>query len=492
MLTLVFLIGFLLLDRIAHKSSLLEKLGFALPAGLAPITIIMVLMDGGGIALNRTSLGAVTICLLLVAAASSFMMYRKQRPLLRPLVLDLRWINLLWVAIMGVVVYLEFVNFTKCMVFPTYDRDSMAAFDTIGFVCAQEHTFSGMSIFDPEYFPHMHEAGSSISYLPMIQLCYAYIYTFGAATSKAIPAFIYLGFLVGFYGLCRRRISHTGSALVLMGIIMAPEMLSFASLSVTNVMQACMASAGIIYACLWVSGRKNGDLWLALLLLAINNWMRAEGVVFVGVAWLMIALSALRRKEWKYALMPALSLLPLAIWIVYSNACGLTAESAVITHPYWDGQKAATIAQGAWNLLSAGIYYGWTFHAFAIALAIHFAAIGYGYWCKGKTGGLGSTATPWSGNYSDLLVAAALLASIVGYYIILYHVDYKWDSIDNVLSYSAKRFNFCFVPLAWYYVADSLPLNKFFRWLEERIGLGRIVTLEHKNNNNKQDVKLPN
>ncbi len=485
MLVLVFLVGFLLLNRIARKSSLLEKIGFALPSGLALTTLAMVFMDWGGVALTRTSLGIMTVCLLLAAATVNYRMYRKQRLSLKPVTIDFRWANLLWVAMMGVVIYLEYINFTKCLFYPTYDRDSMAAFDTIGFVCAQEHTFRSMSIFDPVYFPQMHGAGSSISYLPMIQLSYAYVYIFGAATSKAIPAFIYLGFLVGFYGLCRRRISHTGSVLVLLGIVTAPEMLSFASLSVTNVMQACMASSGVVYACLWVSGRKSGDLWLAILLLAVNNWMRAEGVVFIGVAWLVVAASALRRKEWKYAFLPALSLLPLAVWMLYSSSCGLTAESAVITHPYWDGQKAATVIKGAWSLFSGGVYYGWTFHAFAIVLAVHLAAVLFCSLHRSNKAGSESNAVAWFGGFSGLLVPTVLLASIAGYYLVLYQVDYKWDSIENVLAYSAKRFNFCFVPLAWYYVASSALPNRFFRWLEENIGIGGTVVLGRNGSKNK-------
>jgi hypothetical protein len=37
----------------------------------------------------------------------------------------------------------------------------------------------------------------------------------------------------------------------------------------------------------------------------------------------------------------------------------------------------------------------------------------------------------------------------------LYHIDYKWDSIQQVLAYSAKRFLFCFIPLVWYYALTN-------------------------------------
>ena len=60
MLLLIFLAGFLLLSRITLKNSLLERLGFALPTGLASITLVMILMDWGNIGLTRTSLSIAT------------------------------------------------------------------------------------------------------------------------------------------------------------------------------------------------------------------------------------------------------------------------------------------------------------------------------------------------------------------------------------------------------------------------------------------------
>ena len=488
MLFLVFLIGFFLLCRITVHNSILERIGFALPTGLAFVTLSMTIMDWADIALTRSSLTTLTIVLLIVAVAAN---YNQPKALLRQFVpqkLDFTWFNLLWVGMLGVVVYLEYINFNKCMVYPTYDRDSLAAFDTIGYICAQEHTFHAMSIFDPVYFPHMHQAGSSISYLPMVQLSYAYVYTFGAATSKAVPAFIYLGFLFGFYGLCRKGMSHTGSMLVLLGIVTAPEMLSFASHSVTNVMQACMASAGIVYACLWINNRKQHDLWLAILLLAINNWMRAEGIVFVGTAWLLVIISVCKHKDWKNALLPVLSLIPLVVWELYSKACGLTSDNAIITHLYWDSEKAKTIFNGAWALFSGGTYYGLTFHIFAIIAIIMIF--------NGANLSICSLVYEKNGvkrkkslleisflNYTDTpiskIVFKALVISVIAYYFVLYQVDYKWDSVDNVLAYSAKRFNFCYVPIAWYFIACSTLVNKPLTWLEKKTGLGGKLDFSH-------------
>ena len=70
---------------------------------------------------------------------------------------------------------------------------------------------------------------------------------------------------------------------------------------------------------------------------------------------------------------------------------------------------------------------------------------------------------------SDIPKLFAIAAGIALYFLVLYHIDYRWDSIDNVLSYSAKRFMFCYVPLAWYFTATCEPvakaMKKFDDWM---------------------------
>lgn len=470
MLILVLLIGFFLISRISVRFSLLEKVGFGLPVGLGLVTVCMVLLDWANVPLNRTSMSILTGVLLLVSVGVNYNQLRLMIEDFKPRSVNLQWFNLLWLGIIGLVVYIEAVNFAKCMVYPTYDRDSLAAFDTIGFVCAQEHTFHLMSIFDPQYCPHMHGPGSSISYLPMIQLSYAYVYIFGAVTSKAIPGYLFLTYLIGFYGLCCRRTTHLGAALTLLGVLFAPELISFASMSITNVMQACVASAGLVYVCQWIQRRENHLLWMGFVLLAVNNWMRAEGVVFIGVAWLLVAIVSLKRRSWKTVVWPLLAFVPLVLWMVYSNACGLTSESAVITHPYWDSQKLYTIFYAAWALLSGAAFYGWTFHVLAYVLIIHLVIVAiklkYPFGPRSRA--------------TDFVVPVALLLCIVGYYLVLYQVDYKWDSMENVLAYSAKRFNFCFVPIAWYYIVSAQPVHQALQWVENHIGLGKTISLRGK------------
>ena len=59
-----------------------------------------------------------------------------------------------------------------------------------------------------------------------------------------------------------------------------------------------------------------------------------------------------------------------------------------------------------------------------------------------------------------------ILISSALYMIALYQIDYKWDSIQNVLAYSAKRFLFCFVRMAWFYAMSNNWIRQILKKLE--------------------------
>ena len=450
-LFLIFLGGFLLISRLSLSITLTERVGFAFPVGLAVVTFLMMLLDWVRVPLTATTCQLITVAVLLVTAATLVPKRRQFLCSLQPK-LNLNWFNALWLLLLILLVYVEYGNLMKTLYFPVYDRDSMAGFDTIGFVAAQEHTCSGMSIFAGDYMPKIHQAGSCISYLPMLQLAYAYVYTLGAETSKIIIGLFYLSFIVGFYGLTRRASNPTAAMLATLATVFTPEMLSFSSLSITNVVQAAMASTGLLYITLWFERGARRDLLLGTILIAVNCWLRAEGIVFGATAGVLVLIQCLRRKaSWLSLIAPFATLIPTVIFSIYAAANGLTSESALITHPFWDAEKASEVWRGAWSLIGNTQFYGWAFVAALLALL----ADSY-YIVKER---------------NNLCVLGALVLSIVLYYIVLYHVEYKWDSLSNVLAYSAKRYMFCYVPMAWYYVVTCKIVRQGFDWIERTCGL---------------------
>lgn len=443
-----FLVGLLAALALAPRLNAFEASGLAFPIGIGLLTLLMLLTDFVGIPLTAASVWVLTALLL---GGTGYALWRRRasmaeriRQAHRP---EWRKMNLVLVMLVGIVGALEYMNWTKCLYFPTFDRDSLAGFDTIGYVVAQEHTLHGLSLFDPSYMPHMHAAGSYISYIPMVQLSYAYAYLMGAATSKLIPALMFASLLVAFGGCMYRWVGRTGAAAATLGLLMTPEMVAFSSLSATNVIHAVYASMGVIYLALWFRTRSDADLWLGVLLLGLNLWTRMDGIAFVGAAAVVMAADALRRRTWRPLAALSAALIPVVVWAAYSRTYGLTSESIAILRPFWDGEKAALIGQAIGGHLANTGLYGWTFVLAALS----------------------GVANVWFlVRRRDNLPLLCMILTAIGLYMAsLYQVNYIWDSIGNVLAYSAKRFLFCFVPMAWCYAFGNEWMVRLWRKVEQ-------------------------
>lgn len=476
-LILVFLIGFLILSRLAPSFTLLERGGFAFPVGLSLVTFLMLMADWLGAPLSRPVVWTILFILLLASLA---LLLPVRRAFVQAFTrrIDFSFINALWIVAFLTVAYLEYANLMKTVYFPAYDRDSLAGFDTIGFVAAREHTFHSLSIFAGDYMPSIHGPGSYISYMPMLQLSYALVYLFDAPTSKLIPAILWLSFLFGLYGVSRRffRTSSgephggdTAAMLVVLFTMFATEMVSFSSLSGTNVPQAVAAAPGLAYVILWYRGYRLGrstsissslePLFMGCALLSVSCWLRLEGFIFTLIAFCVVLVGVLlgpaksahpivalsRRARILTPILTICTLLPIIVFQIYSSSLGLTSEGTVITHPYWDAAKARTVLDYALMLLRSTGYYGPSFLLLAAAFLLSLPLL-----VKGR----------------GVMTYLALFSAFAMYFVMLYQIDYKWDTIENVLSYSAKRFLFCFVPLALVCALCQGNLARLADWIE--------------------------
>ncbi len=453
-IVLVIAIGFLAVNCISVKFTWTEKIGLAFPVGIGLQTLVMLVVNLLKIQLIPVSvmLGGVLLLLLLL-----FFLYRRRGEVIMyykdAFHIDTSNYNLVWFFFIMLIAYFEYMNFAKCMYFPTFDRDSLAGFDTIGYVIAQEHTFRNLSIFQQSYMPHIHDAGSYITYAPMVQLSYAFVYLLGAETSKIVPALMYLSLLIAFYGSMQRVSGPTCAAVATFFVLITPEMIAFSSLSATNVIHAVTASLGVIYVSLWLKCGERKDLYLGSLLLAVNVWTRSEGIVFIGAALLAVLAGALRGRNWKDLLPVAAALLPALLWAVFSWINGFYAESIVISRPYWDAEKAGVIRAFLEAYYEDTQFFGWTVMAFSLSLLVN----GW-FLIKRK---------------DNLALLAMIVLSLAFYVIVLYQIDYKWDSIRNVLAYSAKRFFFCFIPMMWFYSLSNHWVRICFGWLDRWLLLDR-------------------
>ncbi|MDR2810237.1 MAG: glycosyltransferase family 39 protein [Tannerellaceae bacterium] len=444
---LTFILGLAFVHCISGKFTPVEKIGLSFPLGMGLQVFLMLFVDQVGISLKSAPL-LLSEALLLTGLCFFLYSYRKYRPKDFTLPSLPKNINLIWLLFIIAIAWLEYMNFSKCLYFPPSDGDSLAGFETIGYIAAHEHTMKGLSIFDATYMPGIHGPASYITYAPFVQLSYAYVYALGAETSKIIPGLMYLFFLMAFYAATSRAAGKTGAAIATFFVLLTPEMLAFSSLSMTNVIHAVFASLSIIYMALWFWEREKKDLLLCGVLLGINTLCRTEGIVFTAVVLFLLFVDSCRTKHHKGFLQSSLlAVVPLLGWTLYTKINGLYAESIVITHPFWDAEKARTILTYAWGLYKNTTYYGWSFVVFLSAFLANL-------WFLVR-------------QKDNLYLLLAIVLSSGFYLLVIYQIDYKWDTIENVLSFSVKRFLFCFIPMVWYFSVANRAVNLLLCKLEQ-------------------------
>ncbi|MCD8176580.1 MAG: hypothetical protein LUE98_03805 [Tannerellaceae bacterium] len=451
------LTGYLFVHILSTQLNICEKTGLSFLSGIAIQSFGMLLLDMVNIPLTLATVLTIQSVTLLLCAGIIYKTGKTKQLFIIPELKPEGWrsINLIWVLFIIGIVYVEYMNFMKCIYFPVFDRDSLAGFETIGYVTAQEHTLKSNILYNGGYNIGIHNPGSYISYTPMVMLSYAYIYLLGAVNSKLVNALIYLFFLIAFYGCSKRFTNKTGAAITTFFVLLAPEMLAFSSLSATNVIHACYAAPGVLYGILWLTKRKKEYMYLSAFLLAANVWSRTEGIVFIAAIGIISGIYAFRRKNWKEVIFfGCLCILPVIVWILFTKLYGLHAEGIAIIRPFWDTEKAFTILNYFLNLFMNINYYGYTFYLIPVGIILN------GWFMLKKK--------------DNLVLLSAIFLSLIFYILILYQIDYKWDTMENVLSYSAKRFLFCFVPLVWIWFTGNRICKSGLEKLESFLSLKTV------------------
>lgn len=443
---LTLLLGLALLLAVSTKFKALEYISLAFPLGMGLQTFLMSLLDWANVGITLTGTFSISIVSM---AGLMLLVYRnlkkdpdfwsrcslKQIRLPKP--------NLVWILFVLLIVWFEWMNFYKTIYYPSFDTDSIRGFDFVARAVSVEGTLKGLSLFTDPNYSFQNNAGLS-SYTPFAQLAYTYVYLFGAVASKIVNAFMFASLLGIFYSMLTRVTTHTAAAIFTFMMMITPEMLAFSALSGINVLHTVFASSGLLYAVLWFEKKDKNLLILSAILLSMNCFTRNEGIVFSGMAFALVAYRTIRKEiNWKYpVLFFATAFFGFLYWIVFLKANGIhSGGSLIIYKPFWDADKIDTILTELKPLYLNTQYYGMGVVAFLLLLL----------------------ANAW--NLVRKGDQAALVLTTLGvmflYTLLIYQIDYVWDSIENVLRYSYKRFFFSFIPLLWFYIAS----NQIVRWV---------------------------
>lgn len=448
-LLLSFISGFVLLACLSSSLRLVERLGLSFPIGIFTQSFLMVCLDWVGIKLTASSVLMTTLLLLVLLfvflhikgrTKSIWSIQKFQYP---PL-------NLAWFTLWGLLIAVMVMNVAKTLYFPTFDTDSVRGFNLIGKAIAHEGNIRHLSIFTNECYSNMKNAGSYITYMPLTQLSYAYVYLLGAQTSKIINALFFVSFVFAFYGVLRRFVTPLSGILFTLLCVLTPEMLAFSSLSGTNFIHAIYASLGVIYFVAWHQKADSSLLWISAVLLMGNIWTRNEGLVFIAAVGAVLLYRTIKDKQYKRLLIyGALCLFPFVFYHIFLKVHHLESTSVMILKPFYDGDKLSVIFNEMWQLFTSAQFYGITFVLFVTAVLADVLTVR-----KQK---------------DNLVVLLLILTAWFVYTLLIYQVNYLWDSLENVMRYSYKRFLFSFVPILWLYIANNHYVRNGFEAVDRFI-----------------------
>lgn len=439
-ISLTILIGLAIMLAISTKFTLLEYLSLAFPLGMGFQTFLMSLLDWSNIGIT---LGGTTIFSLIVLAGLLILVFRnlkKDSEFLsrcNPKNFKLPKPNSVWILFTFLIIWFEGMNFYKTVFFPSFDTDSIRGFNFVGMAIAAEGTLKGLSLFNSPNYNFQSDAGLA-AYTPFAQLSYAYVYLFGAMASKIVNAMMYLSFLGIFYALLKRVTTHTAAAIFTFMMMITPEMLAFSALSGINLLHTAYAASGLLFAVLWFDKKDPKLLMLSAILLSMNCFTRNEGIVFSGMASLLVLYRFFKKDiDWKKSLLFFVTaFFGFIYWTFFLKANQIHSGSdLIITKLFWDSEKISTIFRELKPLYLNTQYYGIGVVVFGLMLLVNL----WNLFRKGDQAAL-------------LFVTFGV---ILLYTLLIYQIDYVWDKIENVLRYSYKRFFFSFIPLMWFYIATN-------------------------------------
>lgn len=325
------------------------------------------------------------------------------------------------------------------MYWPITEYDSVTGYDFMAKMIAAEGKLK-VSLFD---FSTDALVISRFIYPPLVATSYSIPYLCGMALSKIMPIVFFVSLLFAFYGTLRVYTTHTASIIVTALMAVAPEMFSHAALPLTNLPNAAYASLAIIIFYIWTDKRTNAWLYLSAAFMAFTLFSRSDSIVFAAATLAIMAWIVFKERNFadiiKYG---TISLSLFVGWMLYLKfVIRSNSSDFFIKTLFWDGERLDKITGYILDFMVWETqFYGITFWMFFLLLILNVK-----YWKYDLTKFLIVTILAW-----------------LAYTFLYYQMDYKVASLDMFMKASYKRGMFCFVPLAWYYVATNKASIWFF------------------------------
>lgn len=450
----IYLLGFSIINRLGNGGSTLEKIGLYFLIGGSTQTVFMFIFDLIHIRFNAWWLLLFSLIVIIILNLKYILHLKEIKMPIIPLTnkikefrfKDLYSFNWAWLGLLALGIYLLIASFSKSLFWPVTAYDSVAGYDMMGKVIAHEGRIL-VSLFK------WNLQGPRGIYPPLAEGSFAYAYLFGLTSSKLMISMYYISFIFVFYALLRKYTNRLSAALFSLILIATPEMYAFSSLSNTNVMGAAFAGLGIIYLFIWTDRKNKYELYIASILMAMNVWLRSDGIVFNISGFLIVLYQAFKDKNWKSLLTySVIAFIPFIVWTVYLKFAIGVIQDRFVNHLFWDSDRLKKLLDWIGKLLTNTSYYGWTFFIFFASVLLNIKNIH-----KDKTKLL-------------FLIVVSFLAYAAVYYQL---DDLKQDPLDSMMKNSFRRGLFYFIPMIVFYTSTNKTMVKIFDWIE-RFRTGEI------------------
>jgi len=210
------------------------------------------------------------------------------------------------VIILGIIILLVgLASLFESVVRPIYTWDALAIWGA-----------KGKAIFSLGSVQAVKDYGAKPYYPLNIPIAMALFYYFGEPFVKSIFPFYFIAILMVFYGSLKRYgCGYVGSAGTLM-LAVTPFIFFHSTIAYANLPMAFYYMASVIYLHQFFQNNSRAFLMLSSVLVGIGCWTRAEGLIWLFPNLMVLAIYALRRKQW---LDPLLYLGPVLVFFLPWN-----------------------------------------------------------------------------------------------------------------------------------------------------------------------------
>jgi hypothetical protein len=435
---------------------LAELLGFSFLVGMGLETVFLFLLDVVNVHYSQGVLIGLNV---LAIAAINGLNYRNLLVLKDEFKFPsfaLKKIDFVALFIFCFIAYFFYIITVKCLFWPPSDHDAIGSFDKLGRIMAIEGKLK-ISLFKYDL------EGAGGIYPPLFHGSFAYVYIFGAFTSKIITTLFFLSLLTSFYGLIVNYTKSTMAMFFTLLLALTPELYAHAALSLDNLPTTAYVGSAAIALFTWLDKRDNKYFWLSAIMMAGVVWIRSDTIVFLAAGLLVVGIDFLRTKDFKRTLIyGAVTVSPFIIWMLYLKlkigaaqtgkfdlGMGYNSTRMDLMTSYVD----AFLFGGRYRAIDGGQLYGISFFLFFLTLFFNLIIM----FKEGVKKIL----------QEKMYVLIFLFVSFAMYFAVFYLINEKVQNapISSLMESSFKRGMFCFIPIALFYVATSFGPT----WVMEKL-----------------------